>query len=64
MQQFHKQILEREKVHHRFHHGVQDSGREVNISVWSVEVPRTSGESVRCCNISSWQEDKNIWDIW
>lgn len=19
---------------------------------------------MRCCNISSWQEDKNIWDIW
>lgn len=33
----------------------RDTGREVNISVtilrrWSVEVPRTWEESVRCCN--------------
>lgn len=36
MQQFHKQIVESEKVHHRFLHEVQDSGREVNISIGGV----------------------------
>lgn len=36
MQQFHKQILKSEKVHHRLLHEVQDSDREVSISVGGV----------------------------
>lgn len=45
----------------------RDTGGEVNISVtilrrWSVEVPRTWEESVRCCNLSLWQDDNSIWD--
>lgn len=45
----------------------QDTGREGNISVtilrrWNAEVPRTSEESARCCNLSRWQEDNNRWD--
>lgn len=49
---------------HRLLYEPQDAGREVNISAtilrrWSVEVPRTSEESVRYCNLSCWQEDNN-----
>lgn len=28
---------------------------------WKAEVPRTSEESARYCNLSRWQEDNNIW---